>query len=86
MVGQYDRQFRREALASKDLNWSITDLRVYNEAFTSRTHSIVRCSFCLQDNHVAMYCPKNPHRPMYGWFLDPSSYPICKVQIPPLMQ
>ncbi len=27
----YDRQFRREALARKDLNWSVTDPRLYNE-------------------------------------------------------
>ena len=32
----YDRQYRREALARKDLNWSITDPRLYNEAFTGR--------------------------------------------------
>ena len=30
----YDRQFRREMLANKDLNWSVPDARLYNEAFT----------------------------------------------------
>ena len=30
----YHRQFRREALARKDLNWSVTNHRLYNEAFT----------------------------------------------------
>ena len=32
----YDRQFRREALARKDLNWSVPDAGLYNEAFTGR--------------------------------------------------
>ena len=27
----YDRQFLREALAHRDLNWSVTDMRLYNE-------------------------------------------------------
>ena len=29
----YDRQYRWEALARKDLNWSMPDSRLYNEAF-----------------------------------------------------
>ena len=37
-----DRQFRREALARKDLNWSIIDPRLYNEAFTGHARSINR--------------------------------------------
>ena len=36
----YDRQFRREALARKDLNWSVPDSRLYNEAFTGRARVI----------------------------------------------
>ncbi len=28
----YDRQFRREALARRDLNWSVTNIRLYSEA------------------------------------------------------
>ena len=70
----YDRQFRREALARKDLNWSVTDPRLYNEAFTGRAKSIARCNFCLQDDHAGMYCPHNPHRPMFGWLPDPSAW------------
>lgn len=30
----YDRQFRRDMLAHKDLNWSSPTTRLYNEAFT----------------------------------------------------
>ena len=32
----YDRQFRREALEKRDLNWSVPDSRLYLEAFTGR--------------------------------------------------
>ncbi len=56
----YDRQFRREALARKDLNWSAPNPRLYNEAFTGRARAIPRCSYCLQDDHMASSCPRNP--------------------------
>ena len=68
----YDRQYRREALACKDLNWSVTDLRLYNEAFTGRARSIARCGYCLQDDHISNQCPRNPHGPIFGWFPDPA--------------
>ena len=58
----YDRQFRREALARKDLNWSVPNPRLYNEAFTGRAKAIPRCAYCLQDDHMAAACPRNPAR------------------------
>ena len=66
----YDRQFRREALARKDLNWSVTDPRLYSEAFTGRAKTIPRCQFCLQDDHTGQYCPRNPDRPWLNWLSD----------------
>jgi len=48
----HDRQFRREALARKDLNWSVTNSRLYSEALTRRAWCIARCGFCLTDNHT----------------------------------
>lgn len=71
----YDRQYRRQALAKRDLNWSVTDPRLYNEAFTGRARPIARCTYCLQDDHMAQQCPRNPHRPIFGWFPDPSAWP-----------
>ena len=56
----YDRQYRREALARKDLNWSAENSRLYNEAFTGRAKVIPRCSLCQQDDHVDSLCPRNP--------------------------
>ena len=70
----YDRQYRREALARRDLNWSVTDPRLYNEAFTGRARAIARCSYCLQDDHSAPLCPRNPNRPLVSWFPDPSAW------------
>ena len=78
----YDRQFRREALARKDLNWSVTDSRLYNEAFTGRARAIARCTFCLQDDHAAPQCPRNPDRQWLSWF--PAS-PMVPPPIPPVM-
>ena len=56
----YDRQFRREALARGDLNWSALDPRLYNEAFTGRARSIPRCQHCLSEAHGSAACPVNP--------------------------
>ena len=28
---------------------------------------------CLQDDHTALYCPKNPDRQWFGWFPNSSS-------------
>ena len=64
----YDRQFRRETLSRKDLNWSTTDLRLYSEAFTGRAKSIPQCTYCLQDDHQAQCCPQNPDQPWSAWF------------------
>ena len=64
----YDRRYRREALAQKDLNWSVTNTRLYNEAFTGRARAIPRCSYCLQEDHVTQFCPRDPNRPWFGWF------------------
>ena len=75
----YDRQFRREALARKDLNWSVTNPRLYNEAFTGRARAIPRCSFCLQDDHRAADCPRDPNRPVFGWFPGMSPWPVHSV-------
>ena len=52
----YDRQYRREALARKDLNWSATNSRLYNEAFTGRAKAIPRCRHCLSDSHTTAHC------------------------------
>ncbi len=72
----YDRQFKREALARRDLDWSRTDPRFYNEAFTGRARSIPGCTFCicLQVDHTSQYRPKNPNRPWIGWCPDPSNW------------
>ena len=40
----------------KSLDWSVTDSRLYNKAFTGRTRTISRCSFCLQNDHTTSQC------------------------------
>ena len=69
----YDRQFRKEMLACKDLNWSVLDARLY-EAFTGRAKSIPRCSHCLSEDHTAAVCQFNPKLPIMGWLQDPSQF------------
>lgn len=75
----YDRQYRREALARKDLNWSVVNSRLYSEAFTGRAKVIPRCRYCLSETHDLRACPSNPdildqaHRPA-----SPHSYTAAK--------
>ena len=57
----------REALVRKDLNWSVTDPRLYNGAFTGRAKAIPCCQ-CLSENHSGLYCPVNPTPPLVRWF------------------
>ena len=80
----YDRQFRREALARRDLNWSVTDPRLYNEAFTGWARAIARCSYCLQDAR----CPQEPQLPRVRLVLGPirlaSSDSAAYTALPPL--
>ena len=74
----YDRQYRQEALVRKDLNWSIPNVRLYNEAFTGRTRAIPRCTYCLADDHTASNCPTNPvsHTPMaFSYAQHPPTQP-----------
>ena len=66
----YDRQFRRQALARKDLNWSVPDPRLYNEAFTGRARYIQRCGYCLQEGHSEDSCHCNPHRRPPTWMQE----------------
>ena len=68
----YDRCYRREALSQKNLDWSVPNARLYNEAFTGRARAVPRCSFCLQEDHISQACPRNPNRPWFGWLQDPS--------------
>ena len=70
----YDRRYRQEALVQKDLNWSVTNTRLYNEAFTGRVQAIPCCSYCLQEDHSAQYCPRHPNRPWFGWFPTPMAW------------
>ena len=69
----YDRQFRRDMLARKDLNWSTPSPRLYSEAFTGRAKMIPRCQHCLCEDHSTATCPHNPTPTYMAWL--PGSYP-----------
>ena len=70
----YDRQFRRDMLARKNLNWSATNTRLYNKAFTGRAKALPRCQRCLNEDHGAQVCLHNPHLPYMGWLAP--AYPL----------
>ena len=77
----YDRQFRREMLAQKDLNWSIPNTRLYNEAFTGRAKTIPRCPHCLGEDHAAGNCPHNPNPLVVGLVSDPRQWAPATVPL-----
>ena len=86
----YDRCYHREALAQKNLDWSVPNARLYNEAFTGRARAVPRCNYCLQEDHVAQSCLRNPNWPWFGWLphgpdnrgLEPSRQPPPRGQPP----
>ena len=53
----YDWQFRREALARKDLDWSQKISHLYIETFTGRAKNLPLCSTCGADDHPGSRCP-----------------------------
>ena len=56
----YDRCYRHQAAATKNLVWSIPDSALYNKAFTGRAKAIPRCQHCLSENHTLSDCPDCP--------------------------
>lgn len=72
----YDRLYRREKLAAKDLNWSIPNQRLYSEAFTGRAKRQPQCPHCLSEDHFAAGCPYNPNPPFMGWFQGTPQLPL----------
>ena len=64
----YDRLYRREMLANRDLNWSVPNPRLYSQAFTGRAKRHPQCPHCLSEDHGAPGCPHNPNPPIMGWF------------------
>ena len=64
----YDRLYRREMLAAKNLNWSVPNQRLYSEAFTGRAKRHPQCPHCLSEDHAAAGCPHNPNPPFVRWF------------------
>lgn len=69
----YDRWYWCQALACKDLNWSLSDARLYHKAYTGRAQAIARCMWCLEDDHLEVVFLKNPHRPIFRFFMDAST-------------
>ena len=52
----YDMCYRRKAARCKDLHWSRIDSALYHDAFTGRTRSVPRCTFCLSPHHSSQQC------------------------------
>ena len=61
-------------LARKDLNLSVPDARLYNEAFIDRAKSILHCPHCLSEDHTAAVCQFNPNPPIMGRLQDLSQF------------
>ena len=82
----YDRQYRQETLARKDLNWSVPNSRLYNEAFMGMAKSIARYEVCLSDSHTASTYPQNPTLHLAPWAPDTVQWPGSMSHRPPNLQ
>ena len=70
----YDRLYRREKLAARDLNWSVPNQRLYSEAFTGRARRHPQCPYCLWEDHGGWAVPTTPtHQLSAGFKASPNS-------------
>ena len=67
----YDRQYQREMLTHEDLNWSVLNSCLYNEAFTGCACLMLRCQHCLYEDHGSTGYPQHPNQMFIGWFQSP---------------
>ena len=79
----YDRQYRREALFRKDLDWSVQNSRLFNEAFTGCARPNRKCIYCVQDDHSSAVCLLNPYRNWVQWLQDTPPGLVPAVPHPP---
>ena len=85
----YDACYRRQAAATKTLNWSQINFTLYNEAFTGRAKPLPRCSYCLSEHHRSADCQDAPDVPTPSRkrmsmgrnepILDPSAVQLCRL-------
>ena len=62
----YDLCYRRQAAATKSLQWSNIDFSLYNETFTGRARALPRCRYCLSEHHRSAECSYAPEVPAFG--------------------
>lgn len=76
----YDRQFRCDRLARKDLDWSVPNIHLYNEVFTGRAIVIPQCQYCFAEDQSGVGCPHNSNPLVVGWFHG--SHPLQLADLP----
>ena len=59
----YDVCYRRQAAITKSLNWGQVDFNLYNETFTGRAKTTMRCSRCLLEHSFSEPCPFSEGKP-----------------------
>ena len=78
----YDMAYRRKAVATKSLDWSQVDFTLYNETFTGRAKSVVRCYHCSSDLHSSQDCIYAPEGPLAPQFNKQSKNPRSSISTP----
>ena len=61
----YDRKYRRQALNTRDLDWSLIDSRLYQSIVSGRARAVNRCGICLHEDYHAESCSANPQNVMW---------------------
>ena len=56
----YDQLYRRQASATKSLDWATEDQSIYNDSFGGKAKPTTRCKICLSEHHGADSCPDSP--------------------------
>ena len=61
----YDQLYRRQASATKSLDWATEDQSIYNDSFGGKAKPTTRCKICLSEHHGADSCPDST-RPLFA--------------------
>ena len=82
----YDRAFRRQAEATRDLSWSKINPSLFNLCFTGRARRRLLCHTCLGEGHTADTCAEATWQWPVGVVPPPTRPPLALTPLQPAGQ
>ena len=84
----YDTCYRRRAAITKSLEWDQVEFTLYNETFTGRAKTVLRCKYCHSEHHTSAACSYAPDNPSprldAAPYRDPAPYRVPRERSVPI--